>query len=220
MKYIPLLLLLAGCAGQSDYYKALEAKFRADAVVKEGEYKVAVEQEKNKAAAMQKLDASGAAAVAVASTLADAIRGIKQPHQEAQIQPPKTAADYALGALAELRGWLRDAGPIALGIRQSRDNVTIAQSRDSRDVEIEKARQTGETGRLGAVAGKPGTVINYNAGGDIVGGNSDRRNCTANAGNGAAGASGGSATATTGSGTTAGSGASGGSGGNASANCP
>lgn len=220
MKYLPLLLLLAGCAGQSDYYKALEAKFKADAVVKEGEYKVAVEQKKAEAVAMQKMGAEGAAAYGVASVLAEAIRGIKQQPESTVIQPPKSAADYILGTLAELRGWVRDAGPVVLGIRQSKDNVTIAQSRDSRDVELEKARQGGETARIGAIAGKPGTVTNYNAGGDIVGGSSDRRNCTANAGAGAAGASGGSATATTGSGTTAGSGASGGSGGNASANCP
>lgn len=174
-------LALAGCASQSAFVEAQKA-----ALVRESDARVAEAQAI--AAVAGKLDAGGAAAYAVMV----AMRGAGQGAYQARVERPRDFLDYLAG-VSQAIGII---GNVAVPIITVRESGKTSRAGFDRDVRVEEARQTGETGRVTAIGTamanlglRPTTSITVTAGGDsLVGsGTIDRRDCSTHAGNGAPG---------------------------------
>lgn len=137
--------LLAGCASDQAYLKA-----QADAAVAAGNARVAeaqaaAEEARAVIALSAKIDAGGATAYLVAK----AMKGVAAPQVvSAPIRRPRDFLDYLQAFTATVSA----VGNIAVPIVSVRENGRTQRELYATNVQIEQARQTGESGRFQSVA--------------------------------------------------------------------
>jgi hypothetical protein len=190
-------LALSSCANDA-YLKA-----QADAAVADGNARVAeaqarAEEARAVIALSAKVDAGGAAAYLVTGKLATALGSGGGTTRVAAVQRPRDWLDY-FQAFTSAVGTI---GNIAVPIITVRESGKTSRAGFDRDVRVEEARQTGETGRIQSVAQiardvvtnrpDPSVTNNYTLSGNGVIGNgtynaptTTTRNCPG--GSGAAG---------------------------------